>query len=117
MNKDRDYCHLTRKYRGPAHSKCKINVEQSQSNFISGMLHKFSNNDCHLLFKTLVDRKKDKVEYKIIPKTNEKYISIWYGCVRFNNSYRFLSSSLDKLVETLADNSHKSLENSKKKKL
>ena len=26
-NQVRDHCHLTRKYRGPAHSKCKINVK------------------------------------------------------------------------------------------
>ena len=113
-DKVRDHCHLTGKYRGPAHSKCNINVKQKDSNFISVILHNFSNYDCHLFFKTLVDKKKDKVEFKVIPKTNEEYISIRYGCVRFIDSYRFLSSSLDKLVETLVDNSHKSFKNLKK---
>ena len=42
-NKVRDHCHLTGKYRGPAHSKCITNVKQSQINFINGMLHNFSN--------------------------------------------------------------------------
>ena len=32
-----------------------------------------------------------------------------YGCIRFIDSYRFLSSSLDNLVKTLDDNSHKTL--------
>ena len=32
-----------------------------------------------------------------------------YGCIRFINSYRFLSSSLDSLVKTLVGNSHKTL--------
>ena len=53
--------------------------------------------------------KKDKVYFEIIPKTNEEYISVTYGCIRFIDSYRFLSSGLDSLVKTLVDNSNKSL--------
>ena len=49
------------------------------------------------------------MKFDIIPKTNEEYISVTYGCIRFSNSYRFLSSSLDSLVKTLVDNSHKTL--------
>ena len=88
-SKVRDNCHLIGKYRGPVHSKSNIIVKQSQSNLISGILHSFSNYDCHLFFKKLVDKNYDKVEFKIIPKTNEEYISIRYGCVRFIDSYRF----------------------------
>ena len=33
-DKIRDNCHLKSNYRGPAHSKCKGNVTQDQSNFI-----------------------------------------------------------------------------------
>ena len=70
-----------------------------------------------MLFKKLVDKKKDKVEFEIIPKTNEEYISVTYGCIKFIDSYRFLSSSLDSLVKTLIDNSHKTLEILKRKLL
>ena len=47
-----------------------------------------------MFFKRLVDLKNNKVKFKIIPKTNEEYISVVYGCIRFIDSYRFLSSSL-----------------------
>ena len=113
-DKVRDHCHLTGKYRGPAHNECNLQVKQKDSNFITIGLHNFSNYDCHMFFKTLVDRKKDKVDFEIIPKTDEKYISVKYGCIKFIDTYRFLSSSLNKLVKTLVDNSHKTLKNFKK---
>ena len=104
---------MTEKYRGPAHSKCNVNVTQKQSNFIPFIFHNFSNYDCDLFCKEVVDKKKDIVEFEIIPKTNVEYISVTYGCIRFFDSYRFLSSSLDSLVKTLVDNRHKTLKNLK----
>ena len=112
-DKVRDHCHLTGKYRGPSHSKFNNNVTQKQSNFIPFIFHNFSNYDCHMFFKKLVNKKKDKVDFEIIPKTNEEYISVTYGCIRFIDSYRFLSSGLDSLVKTLVDNSNKTLKNLK----
>ena len=108
-DKVRDHCHLTGKYRGPAHNTCNINVKQKDSNFIPFAFHNFSNYDCHMFFKRLVDLKKDKVEFKIIPKTNEEYILVKYGCIRFIDSYRFLSESLDKLVKNLDEDDFKIL--------
>ena len=64
-------------------------------------------------FTNLVDMKNDKVKFEIIPKTNEEYISVTYGCIRFIDSYRFVSSSLDSLVKTIVDNSKKTLKNLK----
>ena len=55
--KVRDHCHLTGYYRGPAHCKCNINVTQKQSYFIPFIIHNFSNYDCHMFFKNLVDKK------------------------------------------------------------
>ena len=108
-NKVRDHCHLTGKYRGPAHNICNINVKQKDSNFIPFAVHNFSNYDCHMFFKKLVDLKKAKVEFKIIPKTNEEYIAVKYGCIRFTDSYRVLSESLDKLVKNLGEDEFKIL--------
>ena len=69
------------------------------------------------VFKKLIDKTNDKVEFDIIPKTNEEYISVTYGCIIFIDDYRFLSRSLDSLVKTLVDNSNKTLEKLKKKLL
>ena len=75
---NRDHCHLTGKYRGPAHNICNTNVKQKESNFLSVIIHNFSKYDCHLFFKTLVDKKKVKVAFKVIAETNEGCISIRY---------------------------------------
>ena len=98
-DKVRDHCHLTGKYRGPAHNTCNINVKQKDNKFIPFAFHNFSKYDCHMFFKKLVDLKKYKVKFKIIPKTNGEYNAVKYGCIRFIDSYRFLSESLDKLVK------------------
>ena len=50
-DKVRGHCHLTGKYRGPAHNKCNINVTQDWNNFIPFIIHNFSNYDCHLFLK------------------------------------------------------------------
>ena len=113
-DKVRDHCHLTGAYRGAAHNICNLNVKQKDSNFNPVILHNFSKHDCHLFFKILVDMKNDKVDFKILPKTNEEYISITSGCIKIMDSYRFLSSSLDKFINTLVDNSHKTFRNLKK---
>ena len=67
-----------------------------------------------MFFKKLVDKKKDKVKCDIIPKTNEEYISVTYGCFRCIDGYRFLSSSLDSLVKTPVDHDLKKLKKLKK---
>ena len=113
IDKIRDHCHLTGKYRGPAHNTCNINVTQKQSNFIPFIFHIFSNYDCHMFFKKLVDKKNDKVKFDIIARTNEECISVTYGCIRVLDSYRFLSGGLDSLIKTLIDNSNKTLKNLK----
>ena len=41
-DKVRDHCHLTRKYRAPAHNTCNINVTQKQNILIPFIFHNFS---------------------------------------------------------------------------
>ena len=59
--------------------------------------------------KRLVDLKKDKVDFTIIRKTNEEYISVEYDCFRFIDSCRFLSESLNNLVKILDRDDFKNL--------
>ena len=66
-----------------------------------------------MIFKRLVDNKNDKIKFDIITKTNEEFISVTYGCIRFIDSYRFLLSGSNSLVTTLVDNSNKTLKNLK----
>ena len=110
FDKVRDHCHLTGKYRGPAHNTCDINVKQKDSNFIPFAFHNFSSYYCQMFFKRLVDLKKDNVKIKIILETKEDYIVVKYGCIRFIDSYRFLSSSLDNLVKNLDVDDFKNFE-------
>ena len=56
----------------------------------------------------------DKAKFDLIPKTIEEYVSVTHQYIRFKDSYRFSSISLDYLIKTLVDNSYKSPKNFKK---
>ena len=107
--KVRDHDHLTGKYRGAAHNICNINCKQKSSSFVPIFFHNFSGYDCHLIFEELlteaytIGQQSCNQNYNptIIPKSLENYVSVQIGCLRFLDSYRFLSSSLDKLVKSL----------------
>ena len=100
--KVRDHDHLTGKYRGAAHNICNIQSQQRLSSFVPIFLHNFSGYDIHLIFEELLIQAFEKgYEPKIIPKSMENYVSVQIGCLRFLDSYRFLSSSLDELVKSL----------------
>ena len=42
-----------------------------------------------MFFKKLVDGKNDNGNFDKIPKTNEEYKSVTYGCIRFIDSIDF----------------------------
>ena len=50
----------------------------------------------------------------ILFQKNEEFLSVTYGCIRFIDSYRFQSNSLDSLIKTVVDNSNKTLGDLKK---
>ncbi|XP_036138928.1 uncharacterized protein LOC118644448 [Monomorium pharaonis] len=104
----RDHCHITGRYRGPAHSICNLNYKQLF--YIPIVFHNLSGYDAHFIIKEMATAFKGKID--LLPITKEKYISftkyvqntkdknISKICVklRFIDSYKFLNTSLDKLA-------------------
>ena len=65
INKVRDHCHETGKYRGPA---CKIcNIRYKQQNFIPVIFHNDSGYDFNLLYSELFKQNNDKRKVDNIP--------------------------------------------------
>ncbi|KAI8123512.1 hypothetical protein CVS40_5989 [Lucilia cuprina] len=105
-DKVRDHCHLSGKYRGPAHNSCNINYKIPS--FFPVIFHNFSAYDCHLFVKEL--NIIDDGPINIIPLNKELYISLSKTIssnnggnieIRFLDSCRFMPSSLDNLVKNL----------------
>ena len=67
-NKVRDHCHITRKYRGPAHRSCNSKFKISRK--LPIFFHNLQGYDGHLIFKELHNYEQTEV----IPKSIEKYM-------------------------------------------
>ena len=101
-----DHCHFTGNYIGAAHYDC--NFKRQNERMIPIFIHNLSGYDSHMIIKT-VSKFGDGV-LKIIPKTGEEYISFSKSYktkdgkffeLRFLDSFRFMSSSLDSLATNL----------------
>ena len=115
-DKVKDHCHYTGEYRGAAHNKC--NLKYKKPNFTPVVFHNLSNYDAHLFIKNLGY---DNGNINCIPNNEEKYISftktITVGTyknkegktvnkthnIRFIDSFKFMSDSLDSLVNNLPE--------------
>ncbi|XP_058974383.1 uncharacterized protein LOC131800720 [Musca domestica] len=127
----KDHCHLTGKYRGAAHNSC--NLEYRVARFVPILFHNFSSYDCHLFIKELVRFGGD---ISVIPLNKEKYVSMSYFVktkefastlddnsihsekreknapnleLRFLDSFRFMSASLDSLAKNLPPSEFKAV--------
>ena len=96
--KVRDNCDITGKYRGSAHRGCNINIKLNHK--IPAVFHNLKNYDSHLIMQELG---KFTLKINVIPNGLEKYMSFSINNkLSFVDSFRFLNSSLDSLVKTLA---------------
>jgi hypothetical protein len=93
--KVRDHCHITGKFRGASCNSCNLKARTPRN--VPIFFHNL-NYDSHLIIKELED---ETAKIDCIPNTEENYISFSVNKCKFVDSYRFLSSSLDKLVEAL----------------
>ncbi|XP_011878101.1 PREDICTED: uncharacterized protein LOC105567657 [Vollenhovia emeryi] len=107
----RDHCHLTGQYRGPAHSNCNLNYKDAY--FIPIIFHNLSRYNAHFIIKEIATAFEGTVD--VLPITKETYISFTknvkstienskrQNCIklRFIDSYKFLSTSLDRLASFL----------------
>ena len=101
--KVRDHCHFTRKYRGPAHNGCNLQLKKITD--IPVFFHNLGGYDGHIIFQNLT--KIDSVkEPKVVAKTMEKFVTFSLKNLKFKDSLQFLNSSLDKLVKNLSAQSN-----------
>ena len=111
--KVRDHCHYTGKYRGAAHNICNLRYKAPKA--IPIVFHNGSTYDYHFIIKELVqefegnfeclDEDTEKCITFSVPLKNKienNNIEITYK-IKFINSYRFISSSLSKLVDNLSE--------------
>ena len=121
--KVRDHCHFTGEYRGAAHNEC--NLKCRKPLILPVIFHNLQGYDSHLFIKQLA---KVSGDLSTIPSTEEKYISFskritvdhYYSKnmgkllpkkleIRFIDSFKFLQTSLSKLVENLQSSDFKNL--------
>ena len=100
LDKVRDHCHLSGKFRYTLCSTCNL-THAKRPPEIHLFFHGLSNSDSHFIIQKLY--KFSSTEIKIIPKNTEKYLSLSMGCVHFKDSYQFLMESLATLVQNLME--------------
>ena len=115
-DKVRDHCHFTGKYRGAAHNTCNLRYKIPKN--IPVIFHNGSTYDYHFIIKDLASESEGNFE--CLGENTEKYITfsvpikkrienknmdITYK-IKFIDSFRFMATSLSKLVDNLTEGVH-----------
>ena len=120
--KVRDHCHFTGRYRGATHNSCNLNYKKL--NFTPVVFHNLSGYDSHLFIKNIGF---SEGNIDCIPNKEERYISITkriqvgsytnkkeetkplHHRVRFVDSFKFMATSLDNLINNLPKDAFKNV--------
>ena len=115
-DKVKDHCHFTGKYRGAAHNTCNLRYKVPKN--IPVIFHNGSTYDYHFIIKEIACEFEGNFEclgentekyitfsVPIKKKIDNKNIAITYK-IKFIDSFRFMATSLSKLVDNLTDNIH-----------
>ena len=96
-NKVRDHCHITGVYRGAAHKSCnhKLKIKPGVTK-IPVVIHNLRGYDSHLIMQKI---HKSKGYLTCISNNAEKYISFSVAQLKFLDSFQFMASSLERLVD------------------
>ena len=97
VNKVRDHCHQTGRYRGPACSICNLNYKHQ--NFIPLIFHNGKGYDFNLLFNEIFKQNISRRRIDILPSTNGKARMFRVGILKFIDSYSLLTMYLDKIAK------------------
>ena len=105
MDKVRDHCHVTGKFRGAAHNKCNLKLRIPKK--LPIIFHNLQGYDGHIIFKELNNF---DVDISVIPKGIDKYMSIIVNrYITFIDSFQFYKGSLDSHVSNFEDSDFKYL--------
>ena len=95
MDKVRDQCHVTSKFRGAKHKKYNINLRLPRN--LPIILHNLQGYDGHIIFKEFNNF---DVDIDVIPKGIDKRKSIIVNrLITFTDSLQFYNGSLDTLAQ------------------
>ena len=105
MDKVRDNCHVTGRFRGAAHNKCNINLRLPRK--LPIIFHNLQGYDGHIIFKELNNF---DVDIAVIPKRIDKYMNIIVNKhITLIDSLQFYNGSLDTLASNINNEDFKHL--------
>nr|CAG8650043.1 12005_t:CDS:2 [Entrophospora candida] len=106
LSKVQDHCHISGKYRGPAHSNCNKKLQMGPfKTKVPLICHNFQGYDSHLLIEVVSRFTSNRL--KCIPENVGKYKAMDVGQLHFLDSFQHMSMGLDKLVECMNSNLEK----------
>ena len=103
-NKVWDHCHITGKFRGPAHNTCNLKLQiEAWKTPIPVVFHNFRGYDSHLVCES-VGQSVNAHQIRVIAETFERYKSIKVGQLKYIDSMQFMNNSLANLTKNLGTN-------------